>query len=54
MFSFPKIAAPRIHPPEPVHHLSLNTPLSWESLELIRQNSAEGPSSQLIFYVIKC
>lgn len=22
MFSFPKIAAPRVHPPEPVHHLS--------------------------------
>lgn len=54
MFSFPKIAAPRVHPPEPVRHLSLNTPLSWESLELIRQDSAEGPSSQLIFYVIKC
>lgn len=53
MFSLPKIAAPRVHPPEPVHHLFLNIPLSWGSLELIRQNSEDGPSYQLIFYVIK-
>lgn len=53
MFSLLTMAAPHVQPPGPVHHLFFNTPLSWESLELIRQTSKEEPSRQLIFYAIK-
>lgn len=53
MFSLLTMAALHVQPPGPVHHLFLNTPLSWESLESIRQNSDEEPSRQLIFYAIK-
>lgn len=53
MFSLLTMAVPHIQPPGPMHHLFLNTPLSWESLELIRQNSEEEFSRQLIFYAIK-
>lgn len=53
IFSLLTMAAPHVQPPGSTHHLFLNTPLSWESLELIRQNSEEEFSRQLIFNAIK-